>query len=324
MADPNDSAHESDSLENETQFDEAEFTEPSREKRWLLLIALAFALVVVVGAVYIVHQQRGASRLIQANSILGQQLNQTRSQMASLEARLQALSIPPAPRPLTEFRAKTRRRVHVVPSRAQVRHRRQVNADEIWKRQVSQQLSEEASQLAATRQDLAKAQSDLANGMNQTQDSIGNLSGTIARNHAELVALERLGERNYYEFDLYKSKRFDRAGPISLSLRHTNTKHQNYNIVMLVDDHQLMKKHVNLYEPIRFATQESAQPFELVVNRIGKNYIHGYVSVPKPNIETTAGNPAGAPATPTVSPSPATASSAGSVALSRRSPGPQL
>jgi len=96
-----------------------------------------------------------------------------------------------------------------------------------------------------------------------------------------MVALAKRGERSYFEFDLTKSKQFQRVGPLTLSLRRTDTKHKNYDVQMMVDDNQLTKKHVNLYEPIWIHTENESQPVQVVVNRVDKNLIHGYVSAPK-------------------------------------------
>ncbi|MDE3179168.1 MAG: hypothetical protein KGM47_05850, partial [Acidobacteriota bacterium] len=126
-----------------------------------------------------------------------------------------------------------------------------------------------------------KTQADMAANADSTRGSLNSLGGSIARDHAELVELEKQGQRNYYEFDLFKSKRFAREGPISVDLRHTNTKHRNYDVELLVNDSKLTKKHVSLYEPIVLAAGAGSQPLELVVNQIDKNHIHGYVSVPK-------------------------------------------
>ena len=48
-----------------------------------------------------------------------------------------------------------------------------------------------------------------------------------------------------------------------------------------MDDAQLTKKHVNMFEPIMLYTAESKQPVELVINQVGKDHIHGYVSTAK-------------------------------------------
>ena len=53
------------------------------------------------------------------------------------------------------------------------------------------------------------------------------------------------------------------------------------NLAMFVDDNQLQKKSVNLFEPVWVNLQDQSQPVQLVVNQIGKDQIQGYISAPK-------------------------------------------
>ena len=140
------------------------------------------------------------------------------------------------------------------------------------------QLGETQKELASTREDLAKAQQDLDGKIASTRD---DLNGSIAKTHDEVAALQRRGELNIYEFKLSKSKELQRVGPLSLSLRGTSTKHKTYDLSLVVDDNALAKKHVNLYEPVWITLSDRPQPVQLVVNRVGKNEIEGYVSEPK-------------------------------------------
>jgi hypothetical protein len=121
--------------------------------------------------------------------------------------------------------------------------------------------------IEGTRQDLASARNELGSG--------------IAKNHEELVALQKKGERNFYEFDIDKSKQFSHTGPIGVSLRKANTKHLYADLELLVEDRSISKKHLDLFEPAMFYPDGEHQPIELVVNRISKNHVHGYISVPK-------------------------------------------
>jgi len=50
---------------------------------------------------------------------------------------------------------------------------------------------------------------------------------------------------------------------------------------MIVDDNELQKKKVNLYEPILIHIENDSQPVQIVVNRIDKDIVHGYISAPK-------------------------------------------
>jgi len=91
----------------------------------------------------------------------------------------------------------------------------------------------------------------------------------------------RSAERSYFEFDLNKEKQFQRVGPLTLSLRKTDMKHKSYDVAMIVDDNELQKKKVNLYEPIWIHTENDSQPVQIIVNRIDKDAVHGYISAPK-------------------------------------------
>jgi len=132
--------------------------------------------------------------------------------------------------------------------------------------------------LASTRDELSKTRDALSGQISSTRD---DLNGSIARNHEEIVALRKRGEQSVYEFRLDKSKQFQRVGPVSVALRSTNTKHKTYDVAMMVDDNQLDKKHVNLYEPIWISLSDRPQPVELVVNRVDKDRISGYIAEPK-------------------------------------------
>jgi hypothetical protein len=145
-------------------------------------------------------------------------------------------------------------------------------------KELRAQLDEQQKLLSQTQAEVAKNRADLEGNLNSTRDE---LNGSIAKTHEELVALAKRGERSYFEFDLTKSKEFQRVGPVTLSLRKADTKHKSYDLQMIVDDNQLTKKHVNLYEPIWIHTENESQPVQVVVNRVEKNLIHGYVSAPK-------------------------------------------
>ena len=145
-------------------------------------------------------------------------------------------------------------------------------------KQVQSQLAQQQRQLRETQEQLAATKSDLEGKLGSTRDE---LNGSIAKTHDELVGLEKRGQRSYFEFDLSKSKTFQREGPIQISLRKADAKHQSYDLLMLVDDHQLAKKKVDLYEPVWLHQADQPEPVQVVVNEIDKDHIHGYVSAPK-------------------------------------------
>src|SRR5947209_2030669 len=74
------------------------------------------------------------------------------------------------------------------------------------------------------------------------------------------------------------SRTLDRWG---VSLRKANPKHQYADLELMVDDREVSKKRLNLYEPAMFYPNDSQQPLEVVVTSIVKNHIRGYISAPK-------------------------------------------
>lgn len=135
---------------------------------------------------------------------------------------------------------------------------------------VEEEITKTQAELKKTIDDLTSVRGDL-----------GVQSGLIATNATELNVLRELGERNYFEFDIRKSKNTSRVGPISIRLRKADQKRNKYNIDVWADDKKIEKKNKTLLEPVQFYVIGSRTPYELVVNQVDKNRIVGYLATPK-------------------------------------------
>ena len=133
------------------------------------------------------------------------------------------------------------------------------------------------SQVSATQAELQKTIADLKS----TRGDLGVQSGLIATNASELQALKRLGERNYFEFKLGKTKDRQRVGDVTLLLKKTDPKKNKYTVEVMADDKLTEKKDKNVNEPIQFYTSKARQPYEIVVNQVQKDLIVGYLATPK-------------------------------------------
>jgi hypothetical protein len=133
-----------------------------------------------------------------------------------------------------------------------------------------------ATNLETTRADLAASRRDLV-------DVKTALSDQIARNAGELAALRQKGERDFFDIDLKKAKKnqMQRVGDIRLELRSTDTKRQKYGIIIQVDDKMLEKKDKLINEPVQFLVGSDQLRYEIVVNKVEKDRIVGYLSTPK-------------------------------------------
>ncbi|HTS62107.1 MAG TPA: hypothetical protein VMH28_08775 [Candidatus Acidoferrales bacterium] len=135
---------------------------------------------------------------------------------------------------------------------------------------VKTNLSQTQAELQKTIADLKSARGDL-----------GVQSGLIATNASELAALKRLGERNYFEFKLGKTKERQRVGDITMLLKKTDPKKNKYTVEVMADDKLTVKQDKNVNEPVQFYTSKAKQPYEIVVNQVQKDMIVGYLATPK-------------------------------------------
>jgi chromosome segregation ATPase len=127
--------------------------------------------------------------------------------------------------------------------------------------------------LDATREEVKMARSEM-----------GTL---IARNHDEIEQLRRLGEREYTEFTIAGKNRPQKVGNVTVELRAVNVKKNQFTLNLTAEDKQIEKKNRSLNEPIFFYMSATRLPQELVIKKVGKDTISGYVSIPKANSQQT-------------------------------------
>jgi len=245
--------------------------------RWLIVAAAALLIIAVVAFGYGYRQQAMVGHLTAQESAAKATINDMQGQLAGLTSKLNEMSAAQQAAADAAAQKKASAGRPGAPGAMPASGKSATMTGRQLK-ELRARLDEQQKLLTQTQEEVAKNRTDLEGSLNATRD---DLNGSIAKTHEELVALARRGERSYFEFDLTKSKQFQRVGPLTLSLRRTDTKHKNYDVQMMVDDNQLTKKRVNLYEPIWIHTENDSQPVQVVVNRVEKNQIHGYVSAPK-------------------------------------------
>jgi hypothetical protein len=158
---------------------------------------------------------------------------------------------------------------------------------------VKSELAGKASteQVNALSGDVTGLRSDLKGTQDTLQFARGELGTLIARNGEEIEQLRRMGQREYFEFTLAKKGERYKAGDIMVELRGTNTKKNLFTVALYVDDLRLEKKNRSVNEPIYFYTRGYRAPLELVVNKVDKNKVVGYISTPKAAaVSAPAGN----------------------------------
>jgi chromosome segregation ATPase len=142
---------------------------------------------------------------------------------------------------------------------------------------VMNQVETVNTDLGRTRSDLEKITGDLKT----VTGDLGVQSGLIATNSRELAALRELGERNYIEFDLRKTKTPVKIGNVLLQLKKADVKRSKYELVVIADDRRVEKKDKYINEPVQFYVGGMRQPYEIVVNQVNKDRVVGYLAAPK-------------------------------------------
>lgn len=132
-------------------------------------------------------------------------------------------------------------------------------------------------EVQGVRTDLDSTRADLA----KSREELGTL---IAHNSTELAELRRLGERNYIEFEISKSKKAEHVGDILVQLKKTDVKNQKFDVVINADDSSILKKDRTANEPVTFLVGGEKVRYEFVVNHVDKDRIRGYLSTPKDKV----------------------------------------
>lgn len=199
-------------------------------------------------------------------------------------------------------------RAHVSSAAGQARIDAQKHADELAAKLAAAQRAQEAAfttktaelkqaneatstrveavntEVGAVKSEVATAKTELENqiaNLKRVQGELGEQGSLIATNSKELSALRQLGERNYFEFRMAKGKTATRVGDIGLVLKKSDAKKNRFTIEVIADDKTVEKKDRTVNEPIQFMTSRARQPYEIVVNQVGKDLIAGYLATPK-------------------------------------------
>jgi hypothetical protein len=146
---------------------------------------------------------------------------------------------------------------------------------------VSTDVGAVRTQVSANEAELQKTIAELKS----VRGDLGVQSGLVATNASELAALKLRGERNYIDIKLPKTKAPQRFGDITLLLKGTDAKKNKYTVQVMADDKLTEKKDKSINEPVQFYTAKGGHiPYELVINKVDKNEIVGYLSTPKEQV----------------------------------------
>jgi exonuclease VII large subunit len=259
-------------------FDQPERTRPHRPHTGILWLLGLGMLAALAGNVYQfvraeqmarnveVLQQRTQSQIAKLSDASAAAMEENQQRFEAMKNQLQGS----AAATLRQARSEMKKTGTQLARAVEEKHQEVTNQLSGLKQETGSRLDKVSTDLDRTGQDLKRVVGDL-----------GIMSGDVATNSKELAALKQLGDRNYYEFDLRKSKEPQKVGDIRLILQKSDAKHNKYTLQVLADDKKVEKKDKTINEPVQLYVSGSRQPYEIVVNDIKKNEVVGYLATPK-------------------------------------------
>jgi hypothetical protein len=277
-----------------------------KERRSIWLPTLAAGLVLIGGFAFYqntqlqdVRRDLGASQkdVSALRTSVAGATDESRKQMDSLRGQLLSNQQQSAV-VLTQAQMVAKRRADAAVAKIDKKQTARAEAMDAELSQVKESTALASSRLAGVSNDVSAVQTDVADTKSKLDKSMGDLqsvrgdmgmmSGLVATNGKEIDMLRRLGDRTIYEFKLAKADGLARVGDISLRVVKTNARRNQYSVLVSADDKLIEKRDKTTNEPVQFYVVSKAhQPYEIVVNEVGKNTIKGYLAAPK---VTTARN----------------------------------
>lgn len=145
--------------------------------------------------------------------------------------------------------------------------------------ETSVRLNGISSEVGGVRETLATVRADATRSLDEVQRELKN---GVATNSKQIETLREVGDKQIVEFNLTKSAGLQRVGDIQVRLNRTDEKHNTFTLEIAADDKVVEKRDRTINEPVEFfVSSKPSQPYELVVNEVGKNTVKGYLATPK-------------------------------------------
>ena len=132
--------------------------------------------------------------------------------------------------------------------------------------------------------DVARIREDNMNNLNKittNHDVISQIQKQSDTTKKNLSKLQKSLSRDYYNFELHEKAGKIKVFDILIGLKDVNLRRGQYNLEVFAAGKRLRwkKRHVN--EPIYFYMKADKKPYEIVVTRLGKKTVAGYLSTSK-------------------------------------------
>ncbi|MFQ5740695.1 MAG: hypothetical protein ACE5JX_16955 [Acidobacteriota bacterium] len=143
------------------------------------------------------------------------------------------------------------------------------------------EMSTRVGQISSNIGDLRELSTRNRKDIESNQGNLELVRKSSDANAQQINAVKTSLEREYYNFELEKKGATMKVFNVALSLKGVDSKKQRYTLEIFADGKRIKKKNQSINEPIYFYVKDLKKPYEILVNRIDKKNVVGYLSIPK-------------------------------------------
>lgn len=143
--------------------------------------------------------------------------------------------------------------------------------------EIKRQVTEANSNIS----DLREVTSRNAGEIDSTKTAVASVREATEKNSKQISDVQYSLARDTYNFELTENTGIMKVFNVSLRLKDVELSKQRYDMEIFAGDKRLKKNDQLLNEPIYFYVEGVQKPYELVVTKLDKKHVIGYLSVPK-------------------------------------------
>lgn len=155
--------------------------------------------------------------------------------------------------------------------------RSQVESLEGTTQQIQQEVGAAKTKIASLDETAAGNRA----AIESTRSDLSTVRSRTESTASDLASFKGTFAREKYDFELEKKGATMQLVGVSLALRKTDQKNQRFELDIIADGKRIRKSKQNINEPIVFYTDDEKKPYEIVVTKVGKDFVVGYLTVPK-------------------------------------------
>jgi hypothetical protein len=151
---------------------------------------------------------------------------------------------------------------------------------------------------AANRREVEQLRAELHEGRDADAAVMTDVKGQLARvderssqSRSDLASIHRRVDRERTEFELGVNHDRELAQGVNMDVTHTDVLHQRFDgwMFLMPDRKTIWIHNRGLQQPLTFYSQGDDRPRELVITRVTKYSIVGYVLTPRERAAVTTG-----------------------------------